>query len=110
MALTVPLQPATYTLLDLFPAAISGPTFTAQHEEYRAVVTDTYIYALDDGPDGPFVAFSAPVSGFAGSNKEGYTVNTPDGIYTVYRAPNCGCGSRLRGVRLTPTVPRAPRK
>lgn len=108
MAFTLDVEPAAFIYLDLFPAKFSvheGYEFQPKHEEYRIIVTDNRFYIIDDFPEGPAVAHTLPLTAFEGSNKTGYTVTTPDVVFHVERALNCGCGSRLRGLHPFMGVP-----
>ena len=107
MAFNIDVFPASYINLDLFPAKITAveSIFTPLHEEYRVIVTDNYLYIIDDSPDGPVSLVTEPLVKFEGSNKTGYTVTTSAGIYLIQRAINCGCGSRLRGLHPFDGVP-----
>ena len=100
MAFTIDVYPANAVWLDLFPAKITTVEglFVPVHEEYRVIVTDTYFYIIDDTVDGPKAIVAEPTIQFEGTNKTGYTVVTPTQIFLVSRAPNCGCGSRIRGI------------
>lgn len=98
MKFTIDVEPANAVWLDLFPARIEADTWEAKHEEYRVIVTDTYFYIIDDTIDGPKAIFSEPTVAFEGNNKVGYTVTTPTATFRITRAPNCGCGSRIRGI------------
>lgn len=111
MAYTIDVEPATYINLDLFPAAIQAVTadFEPKHEEYRVIVTDNYLYIIDDTLEGPAAIFKSPLVDFAGDTKTGYTVDTEDGSFAVQRALNCGCGSRIRGIHPFPGVPHKAR-
>lgn len=104
---TIDVQPANAVWLDLFPAKITTVEglFEPSHEEYRVIVTDTYFYIIDDTIDGPKAILTEPTVNYEGSNKIGYTVTTPDQIFLISRAPNCGCGSRIRGIFPFPGVP-----
>jgi hypothetical protein len=102
--LSLDLEPATLLYLDLFPASVSVVNFatdaTLLGEEIRAVVTDNYLYAIEDTPDGPEMLIKELLTSFSGTNKTGYTVETEFEIYYIKRAPNCGCGASLRGLHL----------
>lgn len=95
---TIDVHPANEVWLDLFPAHIEADTWETKHEEYRVIVTDTYFYIIDDTVDGPKAIFTEPTVAFEGNNKVGYTVTTPIATFRITRAPNCGCGSRIRGI------------
>lgn len=95
---TIDVEPANEVWLDLFPARIESDAWEPKHEEYRVIVTDTYFYIIDDTIDGPKAIVTLPTVAFEGTNKVGYTVTTPDGSFHITRAPNCGCGSRIRGI------------
>lgn len=100
------IEPAKHIKLDIFPAEVSHES--EQHGDgFRVIVTDTHLYALEETGSGVKVRFKvpAPEGSFAGSNKDGYTVEDPDGTWSFSRAGHCGCGSRLRGVHPFPGVP-----
>lgn len=103
------VEPANEVWLDLFPAKIYDETleFVPAHEEYRVIVTDNRFYVIDDTIDGPKVIISEPLEQFLGSNREGYRIYTEYRHYLVERAPNCGCGSRIRGLHPFAGVPQA---
>lgn len=106
MAFTIDVQPAAFIYLDLFPARIeTNDTFQSLHEEYRVIVTDNRLYIIDDRPEGPEAIVSEALVKFEGTNKTGYTVYTSNEIFRITRALNCGCGSRLRGLRPFDGVP-----
>lgn len=100
MAFEIDVFPANEVWLDLFPAKVYDETqeFVAAHEEYRVIVTDTYFYVIDDTIEGPKAIIAEPMVSFSGTNKTGYVVYTEYRHYTFGRAPNCGCGSRIRGL------------
>lgn len=100
MPYTIDVEPANEVWLDIFPAKIQTVKglFAPIHEEYRVIVTDTYFYIIDDTLEGPAAILTEPTIQFEGSNKVGYTVETPTQIFHITRAPNCGCGTRLRGI------------
>lgn len=97
---TIDVEPANEVWLDLFPAAITtvDGVFEPVHEEYRVIVTDTFFYIIDDTTEGPKAILSEPTVQFEGTNKTGYTVVTSNHAFLITRAPNCGCGSRIRGL------------
>lgn len=107
MKFTIDVEPANVVWLDLFPARIESDAWEPKHEEYRVIVTDTYFYIIDDTIDGPKALVTLPTVSFEGSNKVGYTVTSPDASYVFTRAPNCGCGTRLRGIFPFAGVPQA---
>lgn len=98
MPYTIDVEPANEVWLDLFPAKIESDSWEPAHEAYRVIVTDTYFYIIDDLSEGPAAIVTEPTVAFEGNNKVGYTVTTPDNSFYITRAPNCGCGTRLRGV------------
>lgn len=109
MKFTIDVEPANEVWLDIFPAKILTVEglFEPAHEEYRVIVTDTYFYIIDDTDDGPKALVSEPTVQFDGTNKTGYTVVTSTSIFLISRAPNCGCGSRIRGIRPFAGIPQA---
>lgn len=112
MTYTLDVQPANFINLDLFPAKLTSESgsFVPTHEEYRVIVTDNYFYLIDDTLNGPEAIISEPLVSFEGDNKVGYTVTTAADVYSIQRALNCGCGSRLRGLHPFAGVPHAARK
>lgn len=102
---TIDVFPANEIWLDLFPAHIESDAWEPKHEEYRVIVTNTYFYIIDDTIDGPKAIVTLPTESFEGTNKVGYSVTTPEGSFFIQRAPNCGCGSRIRGIFPFPGVP-----
>jgi hypothetical protein len=107
MAFTLNVFPAAYINLDLFPAKITtvDGVFEPKHEEYRVIVTDNYLYIIDDMPEGPECILTEPLVSFEGTNKTGYTVVSGNHAFLIQRALNCGCGSRLRGLHPFAGVP-----
>lgn len=97
-AFTLDVFPANEVWLDIFPTKIESDAWEPKHEEYRVIVTDTYFYIIDDTIDGPKAIVTLPTVAFEGSNKIGYSIITPDAAFYITRAPNCGCGSRIRGL------------
>lgn len=105
MAFTLDVEPAQYINLDLFPAKVEEEGFVPAHEEYRVIVTDNYLYVINDSPNGPYLAVKEPLVKFVSLGKGAYTVQTEHDTYTIERALNCGCGSRLRGLHPFAGVP-----
>jgi hypothetical protein len=99
-AFTIDVEPANEVWLDIFPAKIITVEglFEPVHEEYRVIVTDTYFYIIDDTIDGPKAILAEPTVNYEGTVKTGYTVVGPNQTFLISRAPNCGCGSRIRGI------------
>lgn len=98
------LHPAEYIQLDLFPAAVTEAGKDLGYE-IRVIVTDNYLYVFRDEVEGPEAFIALPLDSFDGSNKIGYTVTSDDRVFSIARAKNCGCGSRLRGFRPFGGVP-----
>lgn len=109
MKYTIDVFPANEVWLDLFPARIESHVeeFEPKHEEYRVIVTDNYLYIIDDTVEGPKAIFTDPLVSFEGTNKTGYHITTQRGEFSVSRAANCGCGSRIRGIFPFAGVPQA---
>ncbi len=104
--MSLDLEPASFVWLDLFPAqVVDGLHEASLGEELRVVVTDNFLYILQDTPDGPEMYFREPLLDFSGTNKTGYRVVSESSIYYVKRAPNCGCGASLRGLHLFTDLP-----
>lgn len=104
MAFHIDVQPAAYVQLDLFPASVvrDGESLG---EELRVVVTDNHFYVFTDAVEGPYALIGLPLISFDGNNKDGYTIETAETTFAVKRAQNCGCGSRLRGIRPFAGIP-----
>lgn len=103
----IDVEPADYIQLDIFPGELYLDTKEGAPigDQYRIIVTNNYLYVIEDTINGPQPTIKSPISSFEGTNKIGYTVDTPDGVYYVKRAQNCGCGSRLRGIHPFAGVP-----
>ena len=74
----------------------------------RIIVTNDYGFVFSEGGPEPVRNFQGTLTGFTGSNKEGYTAHFPDGTLYFRRSEGCACGSRLRGIRPFPYVAQAP--
>jgi hypothetical protein len=107
--LRLDLEPATLLYLDLFPASVSVWTSITDvahlGDEFRVAVTDNHLYVFADTPDGPELLVKESPIGFSGDNKTVYMVQTESKAYYIKRAPNCGCGASLRGLRLFTDLP-----
>lgn len=95
--MTFELHPTRHLKIDLFPSLVSKGDEPMPGKEYRTVVTDNRLYVLDDSPEGPISPVNEELVSLDGDYAKGFTVTTTEGVYTVTRAGNCGCGSRLRG-------------
>ena len=96
--------------LELFPANVVG--LDREYREVLAVVTDEKLYIATDDPTGKerhVVAHEAPIYDITGSGlRRTWTVTLDDGTktnVTITRSTGCGCGSRLKGVRMFRGVP-----
>lgn len=101
---------ATFIRLDLFPAQVVNITVPSEAEfigdAVRVIVTNDMFYIFHETIHGPDVLYSEFLSDFTGSNKDGYVVLTASNkSFTINRAKNCGCGSRLRAFFPFPGVP-----
>lgn len=105
MSLVEELPLANFIRVDLFPAQITKDDGTPQRGDRRVIVTDSFMVVLADSPKGPIIEYLAPMLDFEGDNKVGWTVTTETESVHFKRAPSCGCGSRLRGLRTYPGVP-----
>lgn len=74
----------------------------------RIIITSDHGFVFSDGPGHPVRNFGGNLTGFTGSNKEGYTAHFPDGTLYFRRSESCACGSLLRGIRPFPYVAQAP--
>lgn len=98
-----------YIKLDLFPASVyTGNIGGADNEllfaEVRAIVTNDYIYLVAMGPDGPYFALKEELVQYDLHSSGVSLVAGVNGTYVIERDGNCGCGTRLRGMRLLPGV------
>lgn len=100
--------------LELFPASIAGVNTDLQYDEVLAVVTDANIYLATDDPTGReryAIVYESPIYDITGSGfRSTWTVTLDDDKRTeliITRSRGCGCGSRLKGVRLFRGVPYA---
>lgn len=98
--------------LELFPANVEGNTLPKKYNDVLAVVTDQKIYIATDDPTGVnkhVVVYEAPIYDIKVKVKrQSWSVILDDEDQTeltVHRSNGCGCGSRLRGVRLFRRVP-----
>lgn len=110
MSTTLDFAPSTkYIKLDLFPASVyTGSIGAAGNEriysEVRAIVTNDYIYFVAMGPDGPYFALKEELVQYDLTSSGISLVAGINGTYIIERDGNCGCGTRLRGMRLLPGV------
>jgi len=109
-----PWPPDTQTqvsiIYDLFPSTVEV------NGEYREKLRTIFVYAptptlyvFSDGPQGPGLLFSAPYDPnlIFGDSKTGFDVYagvspanpTIASVVSVRPYANCGCGSKLRGLR-----------
>lgn len=111
MIFKLDLEPAEVIHADLFPAEVIGQSFRPdKNGQFRAIVTDNHFYVIADASTGPYLVIKDPFVSLEGSARKGYTVITTTDIYTVIKAPNCGCGSRLRSLHPFIGVPYVPYK
>jgi len=101
------LPSAAFIRLDLFPATISGPSVDGGViNDARVVATDSYLIGVIETREGFVVAYLEELDSFSGRPTTGYTATSPSGDEVlVKRSGGCGCGSKLRGLRLYPGVP-----
>lgn len=103
MAVQLDTEPANFIYMDLFPAQVEEyPNFG---DQLRIITTDNYFYIIRDEPTGPALLLKEALVSFEGTTKTGYTIVTEIGTYSVTKAPNCGCGTRLRGLHPFMGVP-----
>jgi hypothetical protein len=103
-----------YIKLDLFPASvytgsIGGADNELLFEEVRAIVTNDYIYFVAMGPEGPYFALKEELVQYDLHSSGVSLVAGINGTYVIERDGNCGCGTRLRGMRLLPGVAQTAR-
>lgn len=95
--------------LDLFPASIYLGT-AEEHEdvelgiEARLIITNDYIFAIKMGQTGPEFLIEEELVEYTMIPKVGYQIAGAERDYFIVRDGNCGCGSRLRGMRFLPGV------
>lgn len=100
------VEPAQYLNLNLFPSEVTiGDSEKPLLGEYKTIVTNNYLYVITDGVEGPEFVVKEPLTSFEGTGRTGYTVVTETETYLIRRAKNCGCGSRLRSLRVFTGVP-----
>lgn len=99
-------------MLELFPANLTGSTLPKKYNDVLAVVTDQKLYVATDDPTGKsryVVVHEEPIFDIMVSIPRKEWVVTLDDAdrseVTVIRSNGCGCGSRLRGVRMFRRVP-----
>lgn len=97
--------------LDMFPATVTKGVFddvNAQilFTETRVIITNDYIYVIASGPIGPYFALQEELIELRPIKGKGFEVSGANYDYTLTTAGNCGCGSRLRGLRILPGVGR----
>lgn len=102
-----PIQQAEYINLDLFPAKIFRDS-DLLYKDCRVIATDSHYYVFHEGSSGPETTSQGPLTAFSGGNVSGWLLSTPEGILTVLKDANCGCGSRLRSFYPFPGVSQAP--
>lgn len=112
---TLDFAPSTkYIKLDLFPASVyTGSIGATDNEriftEVRAIVTNDYIYFVAMGPEGPYFALKEEIVQYDLHSSGTAMATGINGTYIIERDGNCGCGTRLRGMRLLPGVPHTAR-
>ena len=112
MTTELEFEPTRFIYLDLFPALVTrnsddDPLLIT---ECRLIVTNDFIYAiLQDGIGQPFFALKEELVQFNDYEKGEYLIEGAHHDYTVRRDGNCGCGTRLRGMRFLVGKPHASR-
>lgn len=95
--------------LDLFPATIYKGSYGQENNEViakeaRVIVTNDYIYGILIGQEGTYFVLKEELVQFDTVPKLGYQVAGAHFDYFIERDGNCGCGTRLRGMRFLPGV------
>ena len=91
---------------DVFPCLIRDPDnpATVLRGKAKVVFTDTEVFVFVDTPIAPGIALllHEPVTYLTGGRGEptGYYVETAQGAFRVTPDPGCGCGTRLKGVKV----------
>lgn len=84
--------------LDLFPALVVDKDDNILGDELRVIVTNDRGYLFYEGPTNqPTILSELMLTEFVRNGNKGYILTTEDSEYSIARAKNCGCGSRLRG-------------
>lgn len=110
MATTLEFAPSTsHIKIDLFPARVHNGVYGAENNdvlfiESRTIVTNDYMYVILMGDTGPYFALQEEIVDFEMIPRVGYQVTGAHNEYFLDVDGNCGCGSRLRGIRLLPGV------
>ena len=96
--------------IDMFPAILYKGTVGAEDntvvlKDIRLIVTNDYIYAIIMEGTGPVIAHQEELIEIEFIPKVGFKINGANFDYVAVNAGNCGCGNRLRGMRLLPGVP-----
>lgn len=106
-------EPAKHIKLDLYPATLTrlGDDGNVIAPECRLIVTDSHFYAIStDGVGQPYFILKEELVDFFDAEKGGgYEIDGATYDYTAERNGSCGCGSRLRSMRLLPGVPHISR-
>lgn len=111
-------EPSKYKKMDLFPAKVSrligefdqdSPLYETVAIETRTIVTNDYIYVILDSVNGPYFVIKEQLVDFELDGRKGYKVLSENTEYYIERDGNCGCGSRLRGMRFLVGVPQVSR-
>lgn len=106
-------EPSEHIKLDLYPATVTrvvGEEETVIDAECRFIVTDSHLYVIStDGIGQPFFVLKEELVEFY-TKGSGYDISGVDHDYIAGRnVASCGCGSRLRSMRLLPGVPHISR-
>lgn len=99
----------SYIQLDLFPATVYKVPETVEDKEIvakeaRIIVTNDYIYVILIGTEGTYFVVREELVEIYMVPKLGYQVYGAQNEYYIERDGNCGCGTRLRGMRFLPGV------
>lgn len=103
-------EPTKHIKLDLFPALVYSVGEAPEDAELiasesRLIVTDTYIYViLQDGVGNPYFVVKEELVEIIAKDNNVYQVSGANLDYHAERDGNCGCGMKLRGMRLLPGV------
>lgn len=102
-------EPANHIKVDLYPATVTRVDGDFVAPEARLIVTDSHIYAIStDGIGQPYFLLKEELVDFA-TEGSGYKLSGANFDYFAERDGSCGCGSRLRSMRLLPGVPHVSR-
>lgn len=88
--------------LDVFPADALLPDGATTYLGVRAAVADGQVQLWRNEAPGPALVWTAPLTGWAGGPRTGWTLQTDRGPVFVDYSGGCRCGQRLATADLWP--------